>query len=115
MAAATRDPFTSLSITPQYYRGFAPLTYLVGIAVRVAHLVDARAGERAATEVLSQTRTPRPREAAAVLTLIRRLLAAAPADLKGRKGRRIEFHVVRLVLARRRPILSSSSPNSMQS
>ena len=114
MAAATRDPFTSLSITPQYYRGFAPLTYLVGIAVRVAHLVDARAGERAATEVLSQTRTPRPREAA-VLTLIRRLLAAAPADLKGRKGRRIEFHVVRLVLARRRPILSSSSPNSMQS
>ena len=111
MAAATRDPFTSLSITPQYYRGFAPLTYLVGIAVRVAHLVDARAGERAATEVLSQTRTPRPREAA-VLTLIRRLLVAAPTNLK---GRRIEFHVVRLVLARRRPILSSSSPNSMQS
>ena len=65
------------------------LTYLDGIAlcVVVSDLVYPGAGERPPTEMLSQTRTPRPREARltlwSVLTLIRGLLLLT--DLKERK------------------------------
>ena len=111
------DHSSDLTTTPQVYWDVALRIYLIGIVVRVAHLVNARAGERAAAQVLSQTRAPRPREAAvaAVLTLIRRLLAVAAAapDLKGRKEG--ELNSMWLDWFWLDAALSSSSPNSMQS